>query len=563
MTGRPARGELWLVLLLTLAVSLPRSLLVVHAHSEAWDDQYHLARGIAFWTDRSFDEYLNDPPLGAGIIALPMLAAGCTIDGPLSSPFVVPYYNYSRYAVLYGQPISPEAIQKLVAAWKSLLFACGAVLVFAWVRTIYNRGAAWLAVTALLFEPTMIAHTPVAALDMLAMFAWVGTSWLLWRWAQKPTPARLLAASAATAATMLIKHIAIILPVVAIAMAVVVEYARPTPGCNGLARRLRLVFNRVGAGALLTCLFIWAFTLFDFARPNQYCRIYSGIYDEQWRFVSDMVNPLLARRWPAGIYIGSLAEAAGHVIFEGGASMMGQRFEHGSWLYHPVAASYKVPIGMAVFVAVGLASLVIIRPRWRELGLLIPLVLYLLQLLTMSVQSGFRHALPAYLMIIMLASRCMLLRSIAWRGIAWAGVIVAAVDAARWHPNYLSYRNWPRGTWFWWWADEANIDWGQSLKQVRQWIDARRSTGSAEVMYLSYYGDVSRIPPQYHLGDRVVELPEGPLPREGMLIVSPYFIMDKGRPGGRFALLRDRRPDDVIGQAMLVYDLGKLHDLRD
>ena len=45
------------------------------AHSESVDDDYHLTRGLLFLT-RSLagsELDLNDPPLGEGIIALPML----------------------------------------------------------------------------------------------------------------------------------------------------------------------------------------------------------------------------------------------------------------------------------------------------------------------------------------------------------------------------------------------------------------------------------------------------------------------------------------------------------
>jgi hypothetical protein len=67
--------RLWLAILVAAAVVLPRSYLIAQAHSESIDDLYHLKRGLVFLT-RGLAESeleLNDPPLGEGIVALPML----------------------------------------------------------------------------------------------------------------------------------------------------------------------------------------------------------------------------------------------------------------------------------------------------------------------------------------------------------------------------------------------------------------------------------------------------------------------------------------------------------
>ena len=76
-TRRTAGRQLWLALVIATAVILPRTLLMARAHSESYDDRYHLIRGLAFLT-RSIgrlDLWMNDPPLGEGLVAAPMLAA--------------------------------------------------------------------------------------------------------------------------------------------------------------------------------------------------------------------------------------------------------------------------------------------------------------------------------------------------------------------------------------------------------------------------------------------------------------------------------------------------------
>ena len=40
--------HLWLAVLLAAAVLLPRAILIANAHSECYDDEYHLFRGARF-----------------------------------------------------------------------------------------------------------------------------------------------------------------------------------------------------------------------------------------------------------------------------------------------------------------------------------------------------------------------------------------------------------------------------------------------------------------------------------------------------------------------------------
>src|SRR5439155_2565649 len=72
--------HLWLVLLLSAAIVLPRSYLIAQAQSERIDDEFHLIRGVAFCQRQLAGEArlpLNDPPLGEAIGAIPNLLTGC------------------------------------------------------------------------------------------------------------------------------------------------------------------------------------------------------------------------------------------------------------------------------------------------------------------------------------------------------------------------------------------------------------------------------------------------------------------------------------------------------
>jgi 4-amino-4-deoxy-L-arabinose transferase-like glycosyltransferase len=552
--------------LVTLAIVLPRSISIQQVHCESWDDQYHLARGMFFWTGKGFDDFLNDPPLGEGIVALPMLMSGCRLDAPAKALGDPVQGNRTKYAVLYGQKLSPESLLQLIAIWKSILFLPGALLVFHVCRTLYGIGSAWLALAMLMVDPNFAAHTPVAALDVLAAFAILAAAWAQWQWSLQPTKRRLVLASFATSAALLIKHSAIILPPLGIAFALM---NRPA----GEPRRK--VINRIGAASLLTVVFIWPLTLFDISRPVEHCRLFSGRYSEHWGAVSDLINPNLERYWPAGIYVASLVEGVSHVVLEPRAWLWGQHFPRGVWYYYPVIAMYKVPVGIGLILLVGSCSLAFRRWRREEWMLAAPFILYSLVLLTVTVQIGFRYALPGYLLAMMLASRCLLPSALipmpstsaphpnplpeyrergryGWRLLAWGGVAFAAVNSFLWHPNYLSYVNWPRDK-VWLRIGDSNLDWGQSLKQVRDWIEAH-AAGRNDV-FVMFDGDPSVFTRRHYLDDRAIVLPDRILPDHGLLIISPIFVSGADDIGGVFASLRPREPKAIVGDCMLVYDL--------
>src|SRR3954471_21149509 len=78
-----AKSHLLFALLLTLAVTLPRALLIHNAHNETSDEDYHLVRGLEFLhrDPGLIHRELNDPPLGQALTALPLALLGGSTHG--------------------------------------------------------------------------------------------------------------------------------------------------------------------------------------------------------------------------------------------------------------------------------------------------------------------------------------------------------------------------------------------------------------------------------------------------------------------------------------------------
>ncbi len=240
--------------------------------------------------------------------------------------------------------------------------------------------------------------------------------------------------------------------------------------------------------------------------------------------------------------------------------LFGKKSPRGWWYYQPAVALYKVPLGLWLLMLLTPLSLRKVPPKWDEWGLALPAIAWAGFLMSSRISIGFRHFLPCYLFLIMISTRCFALRGRAWSIACFGAVLAVALHSASYHPDYLSYLNFPRDKAYLAISD-SNVDWGQSLKQVRAWLD-EHPPGNRPVT-LGYFGNVNAEASvnvvEYYLGDRVALLNEDtPLPTSGLLIVSPVVIAGPYEKLDRFGSLRDLAPADVIGSCMLVYDLDRI-----
>jgi hypothetical protein len=567
----PIDRQFWLAILVAAVIVIPRTALISRAHSHYWDDQFHLACGLSLLTRADFRINRNDPPLGQAVLALPLLVTGSVPKSPAAYP-----------AVLFGHRLSPETLSLIIALWKSLLFLPFAALVFHWCRTLYGLRSAWLALILILFDPTIAGHIAPASLDVPAVETILLACFLNWRYFQHPTRPRLVLAALATALALLTKHTAILLPVIILAYGVAATLVR-RPAELPLRKAARALANQLAGIALITIVAIWPLTLFDVSRPSRHGPLIRTQYTEDFSFGADVINQSLERPWPAGIYIGSIRSAQEHAKHGHPAYILGRRSETGWWWYYPVLATYKIPIPILALFILAIFSLRKVRHTWDELALLIPAIAYTLFLCLQSINIGFRHFLPAYVPMLMLAGRSVgqtflsaqtPLQDSALRtqhsGVllttgSWLLTTLLILDGLRIHPDYLSYTNFPRKNTHLAVSD-SNLDWGQSLKQVRQWIDHNQLLINNRPVHIAYFGDPDGDPIRHYLGHRAHALglrPEERIPQTGLLITSPVHLAGVYGEHDPLELLRQAEQQGlvshlaIIGHTMRVYDLDQ------
>jgi hypothetical protein len=480
-TARGARAGLdrwfWLAVVIAALVVIPRSLMITAAHSPTQDEQTHLRIGLSNLTGNpsGLIHEANDAPLGQMICALPMVATGCLPGKPMNpatlspqplasedaggaaaggpSPELRERLRAARRDVLFGHRFPPDTLRLLIAAWKAVLFLPAAGLIFHWCRWLYGLPAAWLGLALVLVDPTFAAHIPPATPDVLAVEGILFACYFTWRVMEDPGRKRLLvAASVFIAAALLLKLTTVILPAVLVAMAAAFVVRRDRfAGRRAVRRR----WNVMLAGVLLTCVAVWALTGFDWAVPGQWVPMPAEREGVLW-----WIYPALQHPWPAGHFIQVLCSGFDINASLRWAYLFGQARPGGWWYYFPAVAAYKVPLGYFVVFVAAVASVVRVRPRFEELSLVIPLAGWLLMLLFMThIDTGFRHFLPAYVFVLMLASRAVAagaLRVVA--GVLWAAVGASLAHTLSYHPDYLSYFNRPIDK-PWLVCNDSNVDW--------------------------------------------------------------------------------------------------------
>jgi hypothetical protein len=243
---------------------------------------------------------------------------------------------------------------------------------------------------------------------------------------------------------------------------------------------------------------------------------------------------------------------------------MGRLSEAGFPYYFLATFALKTPIPLGLLL---LMALFVGRrgPVRSEAFLFLPVLLYLGLTFTRSIDIGHRHLLPIYPFLFVAAGRAVgvLGRS---RAPAAGAVILGALCAwyalgtLRVHPHYLAYFNeiagGPRNGYRW--LVDSNLDWGQDLKGLKAYMDARGIPrlklsyfGSADP---AYYGIDAEILPGYmapHPVRVTREVRRGDLVAVSATNLQGVYLDPEDRP--LMERFRAQRPLDEVGYSILIY----------
>jgi hypothetical protein len=233
-----------------------------------------------------------------------------------------------------------------------------------------------------------------------------------------------------------------------------------------------------------------------------------------------------------------------------------ERFPH----YFLAALAVKSTLPELGAIAAGLLATVIRRQSWRDdLFLWLPAAAWIAVTSAAASNQGVRYVIAALPPLFVLAGRLAAAvpgatSARANAAVASVALLLHATAAFRQHPDYIPYFNaaaggWPAGPR---WLDDSNVDWSEDLRRVPEFL--RRH--GIESIRLAYFGVNS---PE-HYGIRRVPFPKsewcGP-PPDGAYLISAHILV-RGLLEARTTPCRsdwlDRyEPVDVLGGSLYLY----------
>jgi hypothetical protein len=507
--------------------------------SATFDETVLVGGGVRGLEQGRWDMVTDQPPL-------PMYAYGAAVGGAVRAlpPEDEDGWSFDdRWA--YARALFFETgndTDVLLGRARLVAALTGAALVaaaggFAWWAGGAVAGVLAAAMTALL--PDVLAHGGVAYNDIPMALMFLLAVWGMDLAVRRPSPTRAAVAGGAVAAALCTKLSALALGPVAVVLLGMEAWRRRRDGPWWGAVALTGVVGLLAGYVTMVVLYRGDPTLTLF-RFNFYRTVFH---------VSE-----------------------GHVA---PAYLMGRTSETGFWYFFPVAGLFKTPVAFQALLAGG-GALVLAElwkrgdawraaldrlVAWRGRGALVGALVFAAFLARSSLNAGFRYALPVLPLLAVAGA-------VAWsRG--WpnprirmgvlALLFLQALSTLSVYPHFLAYTSlWAGG------RDEghravADLDWGQGLLELRDFMDEE----GVDRVALSYFGSA---PPEAY-GIEYVALPSffrlrggvtpepGSVPRFTVISVTNLKgLYLQGRDP--FAAYRQREPYRILGHTLAVFEEG-------
>lgn len=574
---------------------------LAYYQSPVLDEQGHLVAGLRHWEFGTFDLYRVNPPLVRMVAAIPAMLVGAETDwlgGWTDDPYLRPEFQLGRrFAAVNG----PRVFNLFVLArWFCIPFAwIGGWVTFRWASELYGRLSGLLALIAWCLCPNILCWGATICPDLPAASMGVLAGYTFWRWLKSPSGTSLLFASVSTGLALLTKSSWIILVGIWPALwlcqrcgGVRANRASLSGIITVLVGSIYLVNLGYGFSGSLQSLGSFEFISSSFTGREDNRKPGNRFRD---RWMSEVPSPLPAD-YLRGIDVQKYDFEKGKWSYLRGEHRFG-----GWWWYYLYALAIKTPIGTLALIALAVVTCWKRRGYATILDEATVLVPGLVLLVLVSSQTGFnrylRYVLPILPGIFIWSSRLVadslltpefavsrcesdsMGRSVnhqtvssncsseSWRFFA-AGlcVLTTAISDMRVWPHPMAYFNefvgGPAGGHRH--LLDANIDWGQGLLAVKDWLAEHPGTKPVYMSNFSWIDprfagiDVEPVPRLVFASNGT--LIDGDLSKvvPGWYIVSVNYVMGYQHDENdrlEYAWLQEFQPIAKPGHANWIYHL--------
>lgn len=448
--------------------------------SQTWDEANHIFAGYRTWTDGDFGLNPEHPPLVKLLATIPLLRA------QLKNPVLEERY-FKEDAFLRGKEFLYQndadkilARTRTVAAVLTLLTA---LVVFLATREMFGRGAAFVALTLLTFDPNLLAHGALITNDVGFACFMLLSVYTFYRFVKSPAALRLVVAGASVGLALAVKHTGVL--IVPILFLLALSEILRNVFASDREKITRHALKTLGSLVLIMLIgwvVLWSFYRFRYdARPHglqlnpPLAEYVKGLEPHEAWPISTMARlRILPESYLYGLV--DIKLTANYYT----SYVLGKVYAHSVWFYFPVTFLIKSTVGVLALSLLSLAVVVSGRlSRGREiLFLLVPPGVYLVVALTAGMNIGVRHVLIVYVFVYVLiggAAWALIRRSRRRAYIVGALLLLHLGSSLMAFPNYIAYGNelWGGPSQTYRYLSDSNADWGQQLKSVKQYLDQR------------------------------------------------------------------------------------------
>ena len=459
--------------------------LSVRQESQTWDEGNHIFAGYRSWTNSDFGLNPEHPPLVKLLATAPLLRL------PLQTPKLQDR-DFKSEAFLDGRDFlyqnDADMIlfrTRMAAAILTLLLA---LLVFLATKEMFGIGAAFVALSLIVFEPNLLAHGAVVTTDVGLSCFMFATVYAFYRYVKAPSVARLIIVGVAAGLALATKHTGLLVfpMLILLALCEVVRNRKGKSRSVGAIAKAARPAARLAVALIITGLIavgvLWAFYGFRYsARPAE-LQLNPSLTDYTQQLKPREAKAVLTlARWhllPES-YLYGLADVR-LVANSMQTYILGKVYTHGVWFYFPVAFAIKSTLAFLILLLLAIGAMATRKlNQWREiLFLTIPPVFHLAVAMSSGLNIGVRHILPLYVFFSVLiggAAIALVRSNRGWRYAIALLLLFHALSSLRVFPSYIAYANqlWggPANTYKY--LSDSNTDWAQQLKATKQYLDKR------------------------------------------------------------------------------------------
>ena len=498
----PARRKLFTATVVSLFVILALELtLTIQRETQTWDEACHIFAGYRYWTRGDFAMNPEHPPLVKLLTTATLLPLH--LNGPERKALFSKEEDFvSATDFVYSNNAAQILFRtRMVASLLTLLLGW---LVFACAREMFGNIAALIALTLLVFEPTILAHGFEVTTDIAMSCFLLGSVYAFYRYVKHPSTRRLIVVGLAAGLALASKHSAILVFPILIVIAAAEIWRRRRVSAE--PRTDRAVVTKL-AGALVVAAAIAVFVLWTAygfrLHPQPGVSAETRVIEYAQGLHSSVQKTLItqAARWhllPES-YLYGLADV-GYVVDFSHSYLFCHVYPHGQWFYFPAAFLIKTTLSLLLLLLLVPFAIAFRGARHRrELAFAaIPAAIYFAVAVLSTLNIGIRHILPVYPFLVILAGWGAAELIAVKRKMIYAVAFVLAFgifSSLRVFPVYLAYANelWggPANTYKY--LSDSNADWGQQLKAIKKYLDQRH----VKDCWFAYFGDVVADPKYY------------------------------------------------------------------